>query len=138
MEKVTVRFMRQPTGDSIERDLEWFCESFGLLGPRDKGKTCLRLFRSVIDAARKEAEVSIEELSRKADISRTSVVHHLSILEDSGLVVREGGGFALRMRSLQKVVDEIGVDLERTLKSIREIAEDIDRDMGLLVRKRQD
>lgn len=136
VKQITIRSLRQPTEEDIDNDIEWFCESLGLLGERDRDKTGLKIFKSILKA--KNSGISAEDLSEKANISRTAVIHHTKTMINSGLIVKEGGIFELRMRSLQKVVDEIRLDMERVLKSIREIAEDIDREFMLPVREKRD
>lgn len=132
MKQITIRSLRQPTEESVENDIEWFCSSLGLLGERDKGKTCIRIFKSILMA--KGEGISAEGLSEETRLSRTAVIHHVKTMMNSGLVVKDGGIFELRTGNLQKIVDEIELDIERTLKSVREIAEDIDKRMKLPVR----
>ncbi len=135
MKQITIRSLRQPIEGNIDKDIEWFCDSLGLLGERDKDKTGLKIFKSILMA--KNKGISTTDLSEKVNLSRTAVVHHTKAMISSGLIIKEGGMFELRMRSLQKIVDEIELDVERVLKSIREIAEDIDRNIMLPVRERR-
>ncbi len=136
MKEITIRSIRQPTEKNMDKDIEWFCSSLGLLGKRDKEKTGLKIFKKILMA--KNRGISAEDLSDKVNLSRTTVIHHTKAMIDSGMIIREGSLYELRMRSLQKIVDEIEMDVERTLKSIREIAEDIDREFMLPVRKKSD
>ncbi len=136
MKQITVRSLRQPVEKDMENDIEWFCSSLGLLGKRDKEKTGLKIFKSILKA--KNSGISAEDLSEKVNVSRTAVIHHIKTMINSGLIIKEDGMFELRMRSLRKVVDEIELDLERVMKSIREIAEDIDREFMLPVREKRD
>ncbi len=82
----------------------------------------------------RKGSTTIEKISRKLDISRTAAAHHITKMRSAGIVVKEGSRLEMRSSSLEKVVDEIGLDIERTLKSIREIAEEIDTEMDLPVR----
>ena len=138
MKQITIRSIRQPVKENLDADIKWFCESFGLLSERDKNRTSLKIFKTLIKGSRNGRNVSIDEISREAEVSRTAVMHHLKVMRSAGLVVKEDNSFELRMRSMQKLVDEIGLDIERILRSIREIAEDIDRRMNLPVRRRID
>jgi DNA-binding transcriptional ArsR family regulator len=137
MEQITLRSVRQPTEENLDKDIEWFCESLGLLGERDRNKTSLKIFRAILNGSKDERVVSIEEIAKKAEVSRTAAIHHLKIMKNAGLIIKEGSRYELRVRSLQKLVDEIGLDIERILNSIREIAEDIDREMKLPVRPKK-
>ncbi len=134
VKQITIRSLRQPTDSSVNGDIKWFCKSLGLLGERDKEKSGFRIFKAVVGSG--ERGISADELSGKTGLSRTAVVHHIETMMNAGLVVKEGSIYELRMKSLQKVVDEIKLDIERILKSVRQIAEDIDRELMLPVRKR--
>lgn len=129
-----IRTTHPPTECDVEKDIEWFCESLGLLGKRDKHKTGLRIFMILIESSKNKKMVSVNEIAKRAGVTRTTVIHHLKTMKGAGLVVRKNGNYELRMRSLQKIVDEIKLDIERTLNTVREIAEDIDRMLNLPVR----
>jgi len=131
-----IRRIRKPLPKKINEDLEWFCKSLGLLGRRDKGKTGLKIFRLLILATREESPLSIEEIVKETKLSRTAVVHHLKTMESLGLIVKESGGYYLREANLEELVNELFLDLERTMKSIREIAEDLDKAFKMPVRKK--
>jgi DNA-binding transcriptional ArsR family regulator len=128
--------MKQPTTSDADTDIQWLCQSLGLLGRRDKNKMSLKIFKAVLSESRKQKVVSAEDICRRIRLSRTAVMHHLSAMQHAGFVIRNGGGFELRTGSLQRLIDEIGLDIERALKSIREIAEDVDRRMEMPVRKK--
>ncbi|MCD6590896.1 MAG: ArsR family transcriptional regulator [Candidatus Aenigmarchaeota archaeon] len=132
--ELTIRSLKPPTRANLDEDLEWFCKSLGLVNRRDKHKTCFKVFRLIIDYSKKGEEISANEIARQIGITRTAVIHHLRTLKDAGIVINEGTTYELRMRSLQKIVDEIKMDLERTLAHVREIAEDIDKMLEMPVR----
>jgi len=132
MGEIFIKAMKQPEKGSVELDLEWFCRSLGLLGERDKNKTALKILKVLIKESGNP--MTIEEISKKVEMSRTAVVHHITRMRRAGVVVKEGNKLELRTRSLQKLVDEIELDIIRTLKSIREVAEEIDSELNLPVR----
>lgn len=136
MGEIIIRSMKQPVRGNLEIDLEWFCRSLGLLGERDKNKTALKILKVLISESRK-GPTTIEEISKKVEMSRTAVVHHITRMRRAGIVVKEGNKLELRTSSLQKLVDEIELDIIRTLKSIREVAEEIDLELNLPVRGRR-
>mgnify|MGYP005631848785 CR=1 FL=1 len=126
--------MKQPTKETLEKDIEWFCESLGLLGERDKQKTGLKVFKAVLNEVNRDNEISAEDIANKIKMSRTAVMYHLNMMLEAGMLRRDGCMFELRTINLQKLVDEIERDIERTFHLIREIAEDIDKSMKLPVR----
>lgn len=136
MKEILIRTIKQPKGESMENDLEWFCESLGFLGTRDKNKTAVRVFKAVIEQTEK-GSTTIDQVSQKVNMSRTAVVNHLTKMIESGVISREGGKIELRSSSLQKMIDEIKLDVSRTLDSIREIAEAIDEELELPVRRKK-
>ncbi|MGC8817394.1 MAG: winged helix-turn-helix domain-containing protein [Candidatus Hadarchaeum sp.] len=134
MNEITIRGMKQPAKSTLEGDLKWFCESLGLLGVRDKSETALKIFRALLIESKK-GPVTIEAISDHVNLSRTAIVHHLNRMRKAGVVLKEGNRWELRSHSLQKMVDEIELDIQRVLKSVREIAEDLDALLDLPVRK---
>ena len=133
MKQITIRTLRPPAKKNLKKDIEWFCHSLGLLGERDKKKSSFRIFETIVKANRKNG-ISADELARAVGMSRTAVMHHVNTMIMAGLVVKEGGRFELRMKSLQKIVDEIELDINRTLRAVREVAKDIDKRMNFPVR----
>lgn len=135
-EYFVIRRIRKPVSKKTTEDLEWFCRSLGLLGSRDKEKTGLKIFRLLVLATREETPLSVDDIVKETKLSRTAVVHHLKTMESLGLIVKESGGYYLREANLEELVDELFLDLERTMKSIREIAEDLDKALKMPVRKK--
>ncbi len=134
MQQITIRSLKQPAKETLESDLEWFCESLGMLGERDKQKTGLKVFRAVLREVGRDDEISVEDIANRVEMSRTAVMHHLNMMSEAGMLRRDGRMFELRTNNLQKLVDEIESDISRTFDLIREIAEDIDKSMKLPVR----
>lgn len=133
MNEILIRTMKQPAKSDLDGDLKWFCESLGLLGARDKYKTALKIFKAFLIESR-NGPITIEDISNHVKISKTAIAHHLNRMKNAGVISKEGSKWELRSHSLQKIVDEIELDIQRTLKSIRQIAEDIDAGLNLPVR----
>ena len=138
MKQITIKNLKQPLENDVNEDIDWFCESLGIFGERDKNKTSVSIFKKIINDSFKGKNASVDSIAEEGKISRTTVMHHINVMKDAGLVVKEGTFFELRARSLQKIVDEIELDIERTLNSIRKIAEDIDNEMALPVRPKKE
>jgi len=128
-----IRTMKQPAKSTLDGDLKWFCESLGLLGVRDRSETAVKVFKAFLMESKK-GQITVDDISQHVKLSRTAIVHHLNRMRRAGVISKEGSKWELRSHSLQKIVDEIELDIQRTLKSIREIAEDIDASLNLPVR----
>ncbi len=137
MKEILIKSMKYPENEDIEKDIEWFCESLGILGERDKNKTAVKIFKILVNETRNRGFTTVEKISRSADISRTAAVHHIERLKNAGIVIKEGNRLELRSHSLQRMVDEIELDIERILKSIRDIAEEIDSELNLPARRKR-
>ena len=137
MQQITIKTLRQPMEDNLDSDINWFCESLGILSERDKNKTSVNIFKKIIRDSFGHKEVTVDKIADEKKISRTAVIHHLNIMKRAGLIIKEGSSFELRTRSLQKLIDEIELDIERSLDSIRQIAKDIDSEMMLPVRAKK-
>lgn len=131
MEELTLKNIKPLPKRNREKDLEWFCNCFGIIRERDKEKTGFKIFKILFDASRKGKSLTINEITQRVELSRTAVVHHLKYLEESGLVVERNREFELRVTSLHEVVEEIEKDLMRYIDSIKKIAKEIDEDFGL-------
>lgn len=134
MTEILIRAMKQPAKSTLEGDLKWFCESLGLHGVRDKSETAVKIFRAILIESKK-GPVTVEDILNHVKLSRTAIVHHLNRMKKAGVILKEGNKWELRSHSLQKMVDEIELDIQRALRSIREIAEDIDAMLDLPVRR---
>jgi len=118
----------------IEQDIEWICKSFGFLESRDKEKTASKIFRTILEAAKKGEGLSSDELAEKLGLSRGTMVHHLNKLIKSGLIIHHQGRYKLRAFSLQRTVEEVKRDIARVFENISQVAKSIDENLGLLHR----
>jgi len=118
----------------VKQDIEWICRSFGFLESRDKEKTAARIFNELLEATKKGAGLSSDELAEKLKLSRGTMVHHLNKLMKSGLVIHHQGRYKLRAFSLQRTVEEVKRDIIRIFENISQVAKSIDENLGLLHR----
>jgi biotin operon repressor len=131
MRRFVIHEIREPKEKDIDDDIEWLCRCLGILSNRDFDKTSTKLFESFLEASKKNRALSSDDLADRIGISRATVIHHIKRFESAGVVIRSEEGYELRTHSVQEVLDEIEMDIERTLKRMKKIAEDIDREMGL-------
>ena len=131
MPRITIVQISKPAGHDINAELQWLGNSLGLFSLRDKDKSCFRLFVELLKSAKQHTPLSSDELGEKLHLTRGTVVHHLDRLMESGIVVSEKRRYLLRVERLSSLIEEMEKDLERTCRNLKEIAEDIDRWMGL-------
>ncbi len=130
-QRITIIKQRRPVRRTLNEELQWFGDSLGLFGERDKDRSCFRVFIELLNAAKKNLELSSDEIAHKTHLSRGTVIHHINKLIESGLIVHEGNRYMLRVGSLEAVVEEIEKDLHRTCADLKRIANAIDNELGL-------
>ena len=131
MTRITIIKLNKPVKRDINAELQWLGYSLGLFSPRDKDKSCFRIFIELLKSAKQGTSLSSDEIGEKLDLTRGTIIHHINRLMDSGLVVHERKKYMLRVEKLSSLVEELEKDLERTTKNLREVAEDIDNWLGL-------
>src|SRR3989344_3893994 len=129
--KITIIKLRKSSNKDVNDDLQWFSQSLGLFGERDKEKSCFRVFVELLKASRKNKELTSDELALKSNLSRATVIHHLNKLMESGLVISQDNMYSLRVNNLEYLVDELRKDVLRTLDDIHSMAEELDEELGL-------
>ena len=123
--------IRKPVQKNVNQELQWLGSSLGLFNLRDKDKSCFRVFIELIKNAKKNFPVSSDELAYRLGLSRGTVIHHIHRLLDSGIVVQANKGYILRVSTLKELIDEVEKDLRRTCDELKEMAEEIDKSLGL-------
>lgn len=134
--RFTVIRLRKPTEKDVNKDLQWFSESLGLFGDRDKEKSCFRVFLELIKATRRRKALSSDEIALRSNLSRATVVHHLHKLMETGLIIQHKNKYLLRLDNLEDLVSELKKDLMRTFEDLRDIAKELDEELGLLKRSK--
>ena len=129
--KITIYQSRKPAGENVNQDLQWFCDSLGLFGKRDRDKSCFRMFVVLLKSLHDTQGLTSDELSEKVGLSRGTVVHHLHTLIGSGLVIRDRNKYMLKVDNLSSLVEEVERDLIRTMHNLREVAHNIDKRLEL-------
>lgn len=129
--KITIHYQRIPKEQGLNEELQWFCNSLGLFGNRDRDKSCFRMFIILLRSLNRRDGLTSDEISEKVGLSRGTVVHHLHTLMGAGLVVQDKSRYMLRVEDLKTLVDEVERDLLQTLEKLREVAENIDKRLEL-------
>ncbi len=134
--KITIIKSRKPAENDINKDLQWFSESLGLFSDRDKERSCFRIFVELVKSSRRKQLLSSNELAERTNLSRGTVIHHINRLIESGLVSVYDGKYLLRVENLETLVAEVQKDLNRVFSDLKEIARELDSELGLLKREK--
>ncbi len=126
IQKVTVIKVRRLTDNNINNDLQWVGNSLGLFGLRDKDKSCFRIFITLVKKSDSNAPLSSDEIAEKLNLTRGTVVHHLTRLMDSGIVIHEKEGYLLRENNLQRLILDLERDTETIFEELKQVAKEID------------
>lgn len=129
--RITIIKAISPKTSDINVELQWLGGSLGLFSPRDKDKSCFRIFIVLLRALKTNALMSSDELAVATGLTRGTVVHHLNNLMDSGLVENDRKGYKLKVDNLQELVDKVENNVKKTLNDLRDVAINIDDKMGL-------
>ena len=129
--KVTITSVQRPVMNDVNADLQWFGQSLGLFGERDKDKSCFRLFIELLKALRKGELLNSDELAERVGLSRGTVVHHMHKLMDSGIVVTRNGYYILRVDNLGTLIMEMKKDMNRVFEDLTAMASELDHALGL-------
>jgi predicted transcriptional regulator len=131
LKQFIIKKLREPTEKQIDKDIEWVCNSFGFITPRDQDKTAFRILKALVKSAKESKGLTSEELTELVEPTIGSVIYHLKRLMKAGLVVKLDSTYELRMKSLLATIEEIEKEISMTLADIKKVAEDIDNKVGL-------
>ena len=112
---------------ALNEELQAFSSCLGMFNKRDKESSCFRIF---VHLLKERDYLSSEQLAQRSNLSRATVIHHISRLIDSGLVMKKEKGYFLRFNSLEDLTREIEKDVSLTFKKLREMSKRIDEEMG--------
>ena len=129
--KITIISIRREKDSNINQKLQWFGQTLGLFNPRDKDASCFRIFIELLKAAKYDAPLSSDEIAFRLSLTRGTVVHHINKLMEAGLVINNHNRYMLRVNSLDMLVDEIKADADRTLNTLKSVAQELDNGLGL-------
>lgn len=129
--EIILRNIEKPLIRSLDEDLLWFCDSFGLSSGRDVEKMAMKIIFSLVDKLSNNEVTSSEDLAGDLNITISRVNHHIRNLNDSGLLYRKKRLLYLRGGSLKAAVMEMRKDSERIFDELEDIAQEIDSIKGI-------
>ena len=130
-QRITIMNLRKPGHENLNDKLQWIGNSLGLFSVRDKDKSCYRIFIELLKSAKKKAPLTSDEVASRLQLSRGTVIHHLTKLIEAGIVVHEGNHYLLRVDNLNDLIGEMEKDIKRITEDVKEIATEVDRLLGL-------
>lgn len=110
----------------LNEKIKSFSNSLGMFNKRDKEKSCFRIF---INLLKEKDPISSDEIAERSRLSRATVIHHITKLRDSGIVIKKETGYTLKTRSLEKLTNEIEKDVFQTLERLKEMSRQIDQEL---------
>lgn len=131
LKQFVIRKLREPTEKKLDEDIEWICNSFGFITPRDQDKTAFKILKALIESAKEKKGLTSDELTKLVEPTIGSVIYHLKKLMRAGLIVKLERTYELRMNSLLRTIEEIEKEMRLTLTDIKKIADDVDEKAGL-------
>lgn len=126
MEQIVIRFIEKPDQNDAEGIIRWFCDVFGLSNPEAENPVEKQVLKSFVEAAREGKGLSSSELDLETKLARSTVIYHLNRFRDAGLIVKRGRKYYLRAGEMEKVIQEIGYDLERELRGLIDTSKRLD------------
>ncbi|MBS3166768.1 helix-turn-helix transcriptional regulator [Candidatus Woesearchaeota archaeon] len=129
--KISLEKVRKPRELGPNEEIAWFTQTLGLESKRDKQKIVFKIFSELVKEIKIGNGLSSEELAQRLKLSRTTIIHHLNKLIDSGLIIKHSSKYFLRENSLTEVLKEIRKDLDRIFLDLESTAKDIDEGLGL-------
>ncbi len=110
----------------LNEKIRSFSNSLGMFNKRDKEKSCFRIF---VNLLKEKEPISSDEIAERSRLSRATVIHHITKLRDSGIVIKKETGYTLKTRSLEKLTNEIEKDIFQTLERLKEMSRQIDQEL---------
>jgi predicted transcriptional regulator len=127
IKKITIIQTKKIHRHSLTEELQWFANSLGLFGERDKDKSCFRVFLELLKSAKKNESLSSDEIAGKTHLSRGTVIHHINELSKRGIVITSGKKYILREDDLNSLLEKIKKDFEKIFEELKKSAEIIDK-----------
>ena len=121
----------KPVEENLNKELQFLSESLGLFSERDKERSCFRIFIELLKATKKKEGLSSDELAYKLNLSRGTVVYHLTRLIGAGLVVVNDNKYSLRDKNLESTLKKMKQDFVSAYEEIENAGREIDKKFGL-------
>jgi predicted transcriptional regulator len=129
--RITIIRMQKPIQENVNEELRFLGESLGLFNERDKDKSCFRIFIILLNSLRKGQRLTSDEIAERTNLTRGTVIHHLTRLMESGIVVSQKNYYMLAVDNMEELVDLVKSNLVKTFDNLKPIARNIDKRLEL-------
>ncbi len=129
--RITIIRIKKPERDHINEELQFLGESLGLFSERDKDKSCFRIFIVLVKVLKTGQKVTSDEIAEKTSLTRGTVIHHLTRLMESGIVVNQKSHYMLAVDNMEELVELVKNNLAKTFDNLKSIARNIDKKLEL-------
>ena len=129
-QRITIEKLK-PVEENLNKELQFLSESLGLFSERDKERSCFRIFIELLKATKKKEGLSSDELAYKLNLSRGTVVYHLTRLIGAGLVVVNDNKYSLRDKNLESTLKKMKQDFVSAYEEIENAGREKDKKLGL-------
>ncbi|MGC8478980.1 MAG: winged helix-turn-helix domain-containing protein [Candidatus Micrarchaeia archaeon] len=127
--EIVIRSVDKPVRekDNVDALIKWFCEAFGLSKEDEKDSIEEEILKKFIYAALKDKGISSGELKFGKPIPRSTIIYHLNRFIDAGLIIKRGRRYYLRSVDMAGVIKELEYDMDREIRRMLDMAEDLNR-----------
>ncbi|MGC8622479.1 MAG: winged helix-turn-helix domain-containing protein [Candidatus Micrarchaeia archaeon] len=127
--EIVIRSVDKPVRekDNVDVLIKWFCEAFGLSKEDEKDSIEEKILKKFIYAALKDKGISSGELKFGKPIPRSTIIYHLNRFIDAGLIIKRGRRYYLRSVDMAGVIKELEYDMDREIRRMLDMAEDLNR-----------
>ena len=129
---ISLRYVEYEDGYNVNELIHWFGKSIGLFGPRDREKSCFRLFVELFKAGANDKALTSDELASLLSLSRGTVVHHLDRLMETGLVTSKKNRYSIREKTFEELIDAIEEEISSMIKNLKVASKKLDENLAFL------
>jgi predicted transcriptional regulator len=115
----------------VNKDLQWFCTSLGLVGNRDKNLSTFRIFISLLKARQHGKMLSSDNIAAETELSRATVIHHLNKLSGSGIIQEEHERYRMVVDNMEELVTHLKAEMDASIRELEDMSKRIDEQLGL-------
>ena len=128
--RITFVKVRRIPAENINEDLQWLGNALGLFSLRDRDSSCFRVFIMLVRLTKKKEGITSDDIAQRLNLSRGTVIHHLTRLMDAGIVVRDHNGYILREQNLQRLIHDLRREMEDFFSELDRVAQEIDQKLN--------
>jgi predicted transcriptional regulator len=129
---ISLRYVEYDEGYNVNELIQWFGKSIGLFGPRDREKSCFRLFVELFKAGANNTSLTSDELASLLSLSRGTVIHHLDRLIETGLVSSRKNKYFIKEKTFEELIKALEEDIASMLENLKVASKKLDDNLAFL------